>query len=73
MVRGEFEGHELLGKAFDPYRVECLGHIKETAPLSRFSPKFLETLSTRRVSCKDVLCLGLKRNSSSRSCPRSFT
>jgi hypothetical protein len=28
-VRGEFEGHELVGKAVDLYGVECLGHIKE--------------------------------------------
>jgi hypothetical protein len=28
-VRGEFEGTEPLGKAVDPYCVECLGHIKE--------------------------------------------
>jgi hypothetical protein len=27
-VRGEVEGHELVGKAVDPYGVECLGHIK---------------------------------------------
>jgi hypothetical protein len=29
VVRGEFEGHELVGKAVDSYVVECLGHVKE--------------------------------------------
>jgi hypothetical protein len=28
-ARGEFERHELVGKAVDPCCVECLGHIKE--------------------------------------------
>jgi hypothetical protein len=28
-VRREVERHELVGKAVDPYGVECLGHVKE--------------------------------------------
>ena len=28
-VRREDEGHELVGKANDPYGDKCLGHIKE--------------------------------------------
>ena len=46
---------------------------RKTTPVSRFSPKFLDTLSTRRACCKDVLCLGLKPNCSSRSSPRTLT
>jgi hypothetical protein len=36
------------------------------------SPKFLVILSTRRASCKDVLCLGLYPNCWSRIRPRSL-
>ena len=60
-------------EAIDPDGIEGFGHVKETAPVSLFSPKFLVILSTRRSSCKDVLCLGLKPNSLSRISPRSFT
>ena len=34
---------------------------------------FVDILSTRRARCKDVLCLGLNPNCSSRISPRSVT
>jgi len=40
------------------------------APGTLFSPKFLVVLSTRRASCKDVLCLDLNSNCSSTINPR---
>jgi len=35
---------------------------RNTALISLFAPKFLLILSTRRASCKDVLCLDLNPN-----------
>jgi hypothetical protein len=72
-VRREFEERELVEEAIDPDGIEGFGHVAKTAPVSLFSPKFLVILSTRRASCNDVLCLGLKPNCSSRISPRSLT
>ena len=41
--------------------------------VSLFSPKFLNILSTKRASCKDMLCLGLNPNCLSCISPRSPT
>jgi hypothetical protein len=47
--------------------------LRKTAPVSLVSSKYLETLSTRQVSCSTVLCLGLNPNCSSRSNPCPLT
>ena len=52
---------------------DALGTSRKTASVSRFSPKFLITLSNRRANCRDVLCLSLKPNCSSRSSSRPLT
>ena len=41
-------------------------------PVNFFTPKFLVILSTRRASCKYVLCLGLNPNCSSSTKPLSI-
>ena len=51
---------------------KALATSRKTAPVSFFSPKFLAILSTRRASCKDVLCLVLNPNCSSPIRPRSL-
>jgi len=50
-----------------------LATSRKTSPVSLFSPNFLVILSTRWASCKDVLCLDLNPNCSSRINPRSLT
>jgi hypothetical protein len=58
-------------EAVSPNAIEGFGHVEEDCAC--FSPKFLVILSTRRASCKDVLCLGLNPNCSCRISPLSFT
>jgi hypothetical protein len=52
---------------------KALATSRRTASVCLFSPKFLVIISTRWASCKDVLCLGLNPNCSSRITPRSLT
>jgi len=52
---------------------KALATSRKTAPASLFSPKFLVILSTRRASCKEVLCLGRSPNCSFRSSPLTST
>jgi hypothetical protein len=42
-------------------------------PSGKAQAQFLVFLSTRRASCKEVLCLGLNPNCSSRISPHSLT
>jgi len=51
----------------------ALTTTRKSAPVSRFSSKFLDTHSTRRASCSAVLCLGVNPNCSSRNSPRALT
>ena len=53
--------------------IECLGHIDEPAPVRRFSPKYLDTLSKKPATCSDILCMCLILNCSSRSSQRLLT
>jgi hypothetical protein len=55
-ARREVEEHNLVEVAIDPDGIEGFGHVAKTAPVSLFSPKFLVILSTRRATCKGVLC-----------------
>jgi len=52
---------------------KTLATSRRTEPVSVFSPKLLVILSMRQASGKNVLCLGLSLNCSSRISSRSFT
>ena len=49
---------------------KALATSRKTTPVNLFSPKFLDTLSMRRVSCSAVLCLALNPNCSFHSSAR---
>ena len=60
-IRREFDGHELVGKAVDPYGVEHLGHACE---------RLLGKVPGNSFNESGQLCLCMKPNFSSRSIPR---
>jgi hypothetical protein len=63
-VGREVDERKFVEETIDPHVWKTLVTSRKTAPVSLFSPKFRVILSTRRVYCKYMLCLGLYPNCS---------